>query len=172
MDSEIFEKLSPTKIFFRCAIPTMITSVFGALYSMANGFFVGRFVGEEALAAVNIVMPIIMIVFALSDMIAAGSSAHISVLLGQHKREKASLVFSFSLKMIFIFSCVIGAVGYFGADALIALLAKGATEQTVDYCVTYLKVHTRLPLCCLFILRRTIISGCAEKKNSPCGSPF
>lgn len=167
MDSEIFEKLSPTKIFFRCAIPTMITSVFGALYSMADGFFVGRFVGEEALAAVNIVMPIIMIAFALSDMIAAGSSAHISVLLGQHEREKASLVFSFSLKMIFFFSCVIGVIGYFGADSLIALLAKGATEQTVDYCVTYLKVYILFaPLLPVYFATDNYLRVCGKEKLS------
>ena len=32
MDSEIFEKLPPTKLFFRLAIPSMITMMFGALY--------------------------------------------------------------------------------------------------------------------------------------------
>ena len=36
MDSEIFEKLPPTKLFFRCAIPSMITMAFGALYQIAE----------------------------------------------------------------------------------------------------------------------------------------
>ena len=40
MDSEIFEKLSPTKLFFRLAIPSMITMAFGALYQIADGLFV------------------------------------------------------------------------------------------------------------------------------------
>ena len=46
MDSEIFEKLPPTKLFFRCAIPSMITMAFSALYQIADGLFVGRFIGE------------------------------------------------------------------------------------------------------------------------------
>ena len=37
MDSEIFEKLPPTKLFFRCAVPSMITMAFGALYQIADG---------------------------------------------------------------------------------------------------------------------------------------
>jgi len=59
MDSEIFEKLPPTKLFFRLAIPSMITMAFGALYQIADGLFVGRFIGGDALAAVNLIMPII-----------------------------------------------------------------------------------------------------------------
>ena len=74
MDSEIFEKLPPTKLFFRLAIPSMITMAFGALYQIADGLFVGRFIGEDALAAVNLIMPIIMIVFGFANLIATGAS--------------------------------------------------------------------------------------------------
>ena len=62
MGSEIFVTLSPTKLFFRLAIPAVITSVFGALYSVIDGVFVGRYLGEDALAAINLIMPVIMIV--------------------------------------------------------------------------------------------------------------
>ncbi len=66
MNSSVFEKLPPPKLFFRCAIPSMITMAFGALYQIADGLFVGRFIGENALAAVNLTMPVIMTVFALA----------------------------------------------------------------------------------------------------------
>lgn len=61
MDSSVFEKASPTKLFFRCAVPSMVSMAVGSLYSIADGVFVGRFIGEGALAAVNLVMPLIMI---------------------------------------------------------------------------------------------------------------
>ncbi len=66
MNSAVFEKLPPLKLFFRCAIPSMITMAFGAFYQIADGLFVGRFIGENALAAVNLTMPVIMTVFALA----------------------------------------------------------------------------------------------------------
>ena len=94
MDSEIFEKLPPTKLFFRLAIPSMITMAFCALYQIADGLFVGRFIGEDALAAVNLIMPIIMIVFGFANLIATGASVRISVLLGEKNREEASRVFT------------------------------------------------------------------------------
>lgn len=141
MDSEIFEKLPPTKLFFRCAIPSMITMVFGALYQIADGLFVGRFIGENALAAVNIVMLVIMMVFAFSNMVAAGSSVRIAVLLGEKKQEEASNIFSFTVKFIFFLSCVIGVIGFFFAEFFVRLLAPTATTQAIEYGVSYLRVY-------------------------------
>ena len=100
MGSEIFKELEPTKLLFRCAAPAAITSVFGAFYSIADGFFVGRFIGGDALAAVNLIMPIVMIAEALSNMVATGASVNISMLLGAGKRDEASRVFSFSVLFI------------------------------------------------------------------------
>ena len=89
MDSELFATQHPTKLFFKCAVPAVITSVFGALYSVIDGIFVGKYLGEDALAAINLIMPIIMIVEAISNMIATGASVNISILLGEKKREEA-----------------------------------------------------------------------------------
>ena len=89
MNSEIFVKLPPTKLFFRCAIPSMITMAFVSLYQIADGLFVGRFIGGDALAAINLIMPIIMLVFGFINLIATGASVRVSVLLGEKKREEA-----------------------------------------------------------------------------------
>lgn len=141
MDSEVFAQLPPSKLILRCAIPSMITMAFGALYSVADGLFVGRFVGQDALAAINLIMPVIMIVFAFSNMIATGSSVHISILLGEKKQEEASRVFFFSVQVILILSCALGLFGYCFAQPLIRLLSPGATEQAIQYSVQYLRVY-------------------------------
>lgn len=70
MHSEIFSKMPPTRLFFHCALPVMATFLAGGLYAIVDGIFVGRYLGTEALAAVNIVMPLIMIVEALANMVA------------------------------------------------------------------------------------------------------
>lgn len=103
MDSEIFAKMQPTRLFFHCAVPAAVTSVFGALYSVVDGMFVGRYLGEDALAAVNLVMPVIMIIEALSNMIATGASVNISILLGGRntKRRPGSFRFPSSLSCCF-----------------------------------------------------------------------
>ncbi len=141
MNSEFFEKLSPTKLFFRCALPSMVTMAFGALYQIADGLFVGRFIGEDALAAVNLIMPIIMMVFSLSNMVATGASVRVAVLLGEKKRQEASRLFSFTVKVIFLVSCVIGLLGFFAAERLVYLIAPGASAQAVEYGVIYVRVY-------------------------------
>ncbi len=167
MDSEIFEKLPPTKLFFRCAVPSMITMAFGALYQIADGLFVGRFIGEDALAAINIIMPIIMMVFAVSNMVATGASVRISLFLGEKKREEASKVFSFTLKVIFLLSCVIGIIGFIFSDYFVRLLAPGATEQAIKYGVTYIRVYAVFsPLTTLFHATDNFLRVCGKEKLS------
>lgn len=167
MDSEIFEKLPPTQLFFRCAIPSIVTMVFGALYQIADGLFVGRFIGENALAAVNIVMPIIMMVFAFSNMVATGASVRIAVLLGEKNREKASCVFSFIVKFIFILSCVIGIIDFFFAEFFVRLLAPTATTQAIEYGVTYFRVYAIFsPLSNLSNATDNFLRVCGKEKLS------
>lgn len=167
MDSEIFEKLSPTKLFFRCAVPSMITMAFVALYQIADGLFVGRFIGGDALAAVNLTMPIIMMVFAFSNMIATGASVRISVLLGEKNREEASRVFSFTIKIIFLLSCVLGLPGFFFSEQFVKLLSPGATEQAIKYGVTYIRIYAIFsPLIPIGFATDNFLRVCGKEKLS------
>ena len=167
MDSEIFEKLPPTKLFFRLAIPSMITMAFGALYQIADGLFVGRFIGEDALAAVNLIMPIIMIVFGFANLIATGASVRISMLLGEKKREEASQVFTFTLNIIFAVSCMLGVLGLALAEPFVRLLAPGATERAIEYGITYTRVYSAFaPLMLIYHAQDNYLRVCGKERLS------
>ncbi len=167
MDSEIFEKLPPTKLFFRCAIPSMITMAFGALYQIADGLFVGRFIGGDALAAVNLIMPIIMIVFGFANLIATGASVRISVLLGEKNREEASRVFTYTLKVIFLLSCLLGVLGLVFAEAFVRFLAPGATEQAIQYGIIYTRIYAAFaPLMLIYHATDNYLRVCGKEKVS------
>ena len=167
MDSEIFEKLPPTKLFFRLAIPSMITMAFSALYQIADGIFVGRFIGEDALAAINLIMPIIMIVFGFSNLIATGASVRISILLGEKNCEEASGVFTFTLKVIFLISCIIGLAGYVFAEPFVRFLAPGATEKAIEYGVTYIRIYAAFaPLMLIYHATDNYLRACGKERLS------
>ena len=167
MDSEIFETLPPTKLFFRCAVPSMITMAFSALYQIADGLFVGRFIGEDALAAINLIMPIIMIVFGFSNLIATGASVRLSILLGEKCREEASQVFTFTLKVILLISCAIGIVGYAFAEPFVRFLAPGATEQAIEYGITYTRVYAAFaPLMLIYHATDNYLRVCGKERLS------
>lgn len=167
MGSEIFKELEPTKLLFRCAAPAAITSVFGAFYSIADGFFVGRFIGGDALAAVNLIMPIVMIAEALSNMVATGASVNISMLLGAGKRDEASRVFSFSVLFIVASSCIVGALGLAFARPFVELVAPGATPEAIGYGVEYLSVHSALaPLVLIYFATDNYLRVCGRQTIS------
>ena len=167
MDSEIFEKLPPTKLFFRLAIPSMITMAFASLYQIADGLFVGRFIGGDALAAVNLIMPIIMIVFGFANLIATGASVRISILLGEKKQEEASQIFTFTLKVIFLLSCVLGVLGYAFADPFVHFLAPGATQKAIEYGITYTRIYAAFaPLMLLCHATDNYLRVCGKEKLS------
>ena len=167
MDSEIFEKLPPTKLFFRLAIPSMITMAFVSLYQIADGLFVGRFIGQDALAAINLIMPIIMIVFGISNLIATGASVRISVLLGEKKREEASIIFTYTLKVIFLISCLLCVSGLVFSESFVRFLAPGATEQAIEYGITYIRVYAAFaPLMLISHATDNYLRACEKEKLS------
>ena len=167
MDSEFFKTLPPTKLFFRLALPAMITMAFGALYQIADGLFVGRFIGEDALAAINLIMPIIMISFAVANLIATGASVRISVLLGANDRENASLIFTYTIKIIFLISCIVGALGFIFAEPFVRLLAPGATEEAIEYGITYTRIYAAFaPLILIYYATDNYLRTCGKEKLS------
>lgn len=167
MDSEFFEKLPPTKLFFRCAVPSMVTMAFASLYQIADGLFVGRFIGGDALAAINLIMPIIMIVFGFANLIATGASVRVSVLLGAKKQEEASRIFTFTLKVLFLLSCVLGFLGLVFAEEFVRFLAPGATELAIEYGITYTRVYAAFaPLMLIFHATDNYLRACGKEKLS------
>lgn len=167
MDSEIFEKLPPTKLFFCLAIPSMITMAFVSLYQIADGLFVGRFIGGDALAAINLIMPIIMIVFGFSNLIATGASVRISVLLGERKREEASQLFTFTLKLIFLLSFMLGVLGVVFAGSFVRFLAPGATEEAIEYGIIYTRIYAVFaPLMLISHATDNYLRVCGKEKLS------
>ena len=137
------------------------------LYQIADGLFVGRFIGGDALAAVNLIMPIIMIVFGFANLIATGALVRIAVLLGEKNREEASRVFTFTLKLIFLISCFLGVLGLIFAESFVRFLAPGATEQAIEYGITYTRVYAAFaPLMLIFHATDNYLRVCGKEKIS------
>ena len=162
----IFITLSPTRLFFRCALPSMVSMAVTSLYTVVDGIFVGRYVGADALAAVNLVMPLLLISFALIDLVAVGSSVQIAIRLGEQKSEEASRIFSFCSKLILLLSLLIGAAGFFLAGPAVALM--GAERQVTAMAVDYLRVYALLaPFIMLFFALDNSHSRLAGSRVGP-----
>ena len=122
MDEKQFASLPSKTIFIKLVIPSMISMIFSSIYFIFDGIFVGKFIGSEALAAVNIVGPVFSIIFASSNMIAVGSSVKVSIALGKKDFHQASRIFSTSLLTISLLGLFLGIVFLMFENPILTLL--------------------------------------------------
>lgn len=161
----LFEKLSPFRLFLKCALPSMVSMAMTALYTVADGIFVGHFLGEGALAAVNLVMPLITIGFALSDMIAVGSSVQIAMHLGKKQTEEANRIFTVCSLLIVGVSSLMGLLGFFCAEPLLRLM--GADAAITALAAEYLQVFALFaPVIMVFFAVDNYLRICGRPRYS------
>lgn len=140
MMEQQFTTLSVNRVFFKLAVPSVLSMVFSSIYMMSDGIFVGRFIGQQALAAVNLVMPILMILFAVSNMIAVGSSVKVSTALGAGQIDKARRLFSASVLMIVGVGVVFSVAGLLFAEPLIFAMIED--QVLADMACRYVRVFS------------------------------
>lgn len=120
---------------FKFALPTMLANVFMSIYSTVDGIFVSNYVGTDALSAVNIFMPFVMIVLALGTMIGTGGSAVVAAQLGEGKERQAKEDFSMLCVVCTAFCIIASALSFVFRKPLLYLL--GANDVIFDYCLDY-----------------------------------
>ncbi len=119
------------------ALPSVIMMIFTALYTIVDGMFISRFVGEDALAAVNIVFPAICLVMAVGIMLATGGSAIVAHRMGAGDEEGARRGFTLLLLVALGVGVLFALAGLFASGGISRLL--GATGRTEADCIAYLR---------------------------------
>lgn len=126
------------KKLFIFVLPSIVMMVFTSVYSVVDGLFVARFAGGDAVAAINLIFPLIMVLGSIGFMLGAGGSALVSKTLGEGDKEKANKYFSMLVYVTFSIGAVIAIAGQFAVPAVARLLILGEADETVyGYCVLY-----------------------------------
>ena len=120
---------------FRFTLPSIVMMIFTSVYGVVDGFFVSNFVGKTPFAAVNFIMPFLMILGPVGFMLGAGGSALISRTMGEGDEEKAQRLFSLLVYVTIISGVVIAAVGILVLRPVAAWL--GAEGVMLENCVLY-----------------------------------
>ena len=115
--------------------PTIIMMIFMSLYTMVDGVFVSRFVGTNALSAVNIVYPAMNVVIAVGIMLATGASAVVAKKMGEGRQDAARSDFSLIVALGTMIGVVIAVLGLLFAKPLVRAL--GANDAIFSYCYQY-----------------------------------
>ncbi|MBQ8374726.1 MAG: MATE family efflux transporter [Clostridia bacterium] len=123
------------KKLLRFTLPSIAMMIFTSIYGVVDGFFVSNFVGKTAFAAVNFIMPFLMILGAFGFMFGAGGSALVSKIMGQGDKEKANRQFSLIVYASLVLGVIIAVLGVIFLPAIASLL--GAEGQMHSDCVLY-----------------------------------
>lgn len=98
------------KRLIRFTIPSILMMIFTSIYGVVDGFFVSNFVGKTPFAAVNFIMPFLMVVGAMGFMFGTGGSALIAKLMGEGKQEKAQKIFSLLVAVAFCSGIILAVI--------------------------------------------------------------
>ena len=130
-----YHKLDLQKKFLKFVLPSIASMWAFSLYTMVDGIFVARGVGETAMAAVNLSMPFTSLIFTIAILLATGTSTVISIALGKDDLEKARDYFNQNLAVTALVSLALSVLALFNLENTARFL--GATPDTLGYVKEY-----------------------------------
>lgn len=116
-------------------IPTYLTSLFNTVYTIVDGIFVSEYVGTNALAAINIVYPIVNILTGIALVFASGGSSIAALHMGAGEKEEADRSLSSSFFFSILLGSLISIIILFNLTSMLSLL--GARDATMRDCQIY-----------------------------------
>lgn len=126
------------KKLLRFTLPSIVMMIFTSIYGVVDGFFVSNFVGKTPFAAVNFIMPFLMILGAVGFMFGTGGSALIAKTMGMGDQQKAKRLFSLFVYVAAVCGIVLAILGSIFIRPVAALL--GAEGAMLENCVIYGRV--------------------------------
>jgi len=126
------------KRLLQFTFPSMVMMVFTSLYSVVDGYFVSNFVGKTPFAAVNFIMPVLMILGSIGFMFGSGGSALISKTMGEGDPDKARRLFSMFVYSTAACGVVIAVLSFIFIRPIASFM--GAEGEMLDNCVTYARI--------------------------------
>ena len=130
-----FEEKMSYPQFLKFSCPFMFTIIFLSFYTTIDGFFVSRYAGSDALAGINIVIPITCIIFGTAVMFATGSAAIIGEKMGQKREQEANEIFTFIAIVLLILSLVFTIGGILFLKPICIFL--GSSERLMEHVIPY-----------------------------------
>lgn len=137
MNIQISEHFNYRKLI-KFTIPTITMMIFTSLYGVVDGVFVSNCVGSDSFAAINLILPVLMMFGSVGFMIGTGGSALVSMTLGQGKKERANEYFSMLIAFVIAAGLVLMGIGYIFLRKIAVFL--GAEGAILEDCVLYGKV--------------------------------
>lgn len=122
----------------RFTLPSIVMMIFTSIYGVVDGFFVSNFVGKTPFAAVNFIMPFLMILGTAGFMYGTGGSALVAKIMGEGDHPRANRAFSLLVCAAGLTGVCLAVLGFILLKPVAAAL--GAEGEMLDNCVSYGRV--------------------------------
>jgi putative MATE family efflux protein len=126
------------KLLISFAIPCVISMLINSVYNIVDQIFIGKGVGTLGNAATNVIFPLVILGNAISGLIGNGTSANLSLKLGEKNIKDAKKSVGSSITLTFIVSIIFGVLSYIFLPKLVYLF--GCTESVYPYAIEYGKI--------------------------------
>src|SRR5690554_1878039 len=137
-ESSYLGELSIWRLLYKQGLPASIGVLVLSLNIVVDTMFVGNFIGPNAIAAINVVLPIAFFISALGLAIGIGGGSIISRALGANNASLANRTFGNQTTLTFLLTLTLGVVGLVFADTLIPMF--GGKGELFDLAKTYYEI--------------------------------
>jgi len=127
------------RLFAKTATPIIVVMTVNGLFTLVDAYFLGAYVGADALTAVTLMFPLYMLLVALSTLVSNGFSSMFARLLGAGQRTEARAVFGQAIHLSLVVCAVLIALFSLGGDALSLAVANGS-EPLAQMGHTYISI--------------------------------
>lgn len=130
------------KLLFKLAVPAIAAQIINLLYNLVDRMYIGHIanVGKLALTGVGVCLPLIMLISAFAALVSMGAAPRASIFLGKGEKDNAEKTLGNSFSLLIILSLIITVIfSLFSKDLL---LIFGASENTIEFAVSYMKIYS------------------------------
>lgn len=128
----------PITVFFSYTIPVVIGLIASSSAGIIDGMFIGNFIGNTALAAVTLCVPVFPVLMGIAILFSTGGEVFCGKFIGEGNYHKASEVFTKVSLVVFLISLLIAIFGFVFLNSLVTLL--GAGEDINGMVTDYLRI--------------------------------
>lgn len=136
MSNNILLTEQPSKLFFHYLIPSICGTLVTSIYVLADTIIIGKGIGVDAMAALNIVLPVFSLFFGIGLLFGVGGSVLMSVCRGRGDVEEGHTYFSLAMLSTLFFCILTVLVFHFNMESIARAL--GGTDVTMPYIRNYL----------------------------------
>ncbi|WP_070972356.1 MATE family efflux transporter [Vibrio sonorensis] len=155
-------KKSITRQFFDYTIPTVAAMLVSGLYQVVDGIFIGRYVGADGLAGINLAWPVIATVLGVGMMIGVGTGALVSIKQGEKKPTLARQILASGIMVLLLVAPVVSGILYFGNETFLGW--QNGQGRVFELGQQYLEILT---FASVFTLGSIAVPFLLRNDNSP-----